>query len=175
MLLRQTQPSAHPPRTLATNTQLAIGYGSAIAILVTDLGTKAWVSAFTPVGWSWPVTDFFNLVHVLNTGVAFSFLADAGAWSRYPLVAIAFAASLWLLAMLRKPMPLVESLAYGLILGGAMGNGIDRAWHGHVVDFLDFHWQGWHWPAFNIADIGIVVGAALLVCAAFKASTVHPR
>ncbi len=175
MHLHHTQPPAHSSGILATNTQLAVGYGSAIAILVMDLGTKAWVSAFTPLGWSRPVTDFFNLVHVLNTGAAFSFLADAGAWSRYLLVAIALAVAVWLLAILRKPMPLVERLAYGLVLGGAVGNGVDRARHGHVVDFLDFHWQGWHWPAFNIADIGIVGGAALLLFAALKASAVQTR
>lgn len=165
MLPRPIWPSPRPTGA-ATTIQLALGYGSALAVLATDLGAKAWISTFTPVGWSRPVTHFFSLVHVLNTGAAFSFLVDAGAWWGYVLVATALIIAVWLLALLQKPMRLVESLAYGLILGGAVANGLDRARHGHVVDFLDFHWRGWHWPAFNIADMGIVLGVVLIVLSA---------
>lgn len=175
MLLRSVRPLAPSSRSKSPHARLVAGYGIALIVLVLDLATKAWIVGFTPLGWSQPVSGFFNLVHAWNTGAAFSFLADAGAWARYALVGIACAVSLWLLVILRRPMPTVERVAYGLVLGGAMGNGIDRALRGHVVDFLDFYWQDWHWPAFNIADIGIVVGAALLVIASFTPKTVPSR
>ena len=77
--------------------------------------------------------------------------------------------------MLRKPLPLPERLAYAFILGGALGNGVDRALRGYVVDFLDFHDRGWHWPAFNVADIAIVCGAGLLIFSAFRRPPQAPR
>ena len=146
---------------------LFVGYLVAALIFIGDVVSKYFVHEFTPYGWSQPVTGFFNLVHVWNLGAAFSFLADAGGWQRTFFVTIAALASLWLIFMLRKPMRLIEQLALSLILGGAVGNGLDRAVRGYVVDFLDFYWRGWHWPAFNIADIGIVCGAGLMIFAAF--------
>jgi len=110
-----------------------------------------------------PVTSFFNLVHVRNTGAAFSFLADAGGWQRYFFIGLALIVALSLIWWLRKPMLTREALAYSLILGGAGGNVIDRITRGFVVDFLDLHWRDWHWPAFNLADIGICMGVAVLV------------
>ena len=151
---------------LSVQAPVALGYTLAAIILMTDLLTKYWVHAFTPYGWSQPVTGFFNLVHHWNRGAAFSFLADAGGWQRLFFIAIAAGVSIWLIAMLRKPRRWIEQLAFSLILGGALGNGFDRAARGYVVDFLDFHWAGWHWPAFNVADIGIVCGAVLMVLAA---------
>jgi signal peptidase II len=115
------------------------------------------------LGWSHEVTSFFNLVHVLNPGAAFSFLAGAGGWQRWFFLAIALAASAWLVWLLARPLREFEGLSYSLILGGALGNAFDRAVRGQVIDFLDFHLRGWHWPAFNIADMAIVVAAIALV------------
>lgn len=115
------------------------------------------------MGWSYEITPFFNLVHVLNPGAAFSFLAGAGGWQRGFFLAIALAVSVWLVWLLAKPLRRLEAMAYSLILGGAMGNAFDRAVRGQVIDYLDFHLRGWHWPAFNVADIAIVSGAVAMV------------
>jgi signal peptidase II len=113
------------------------------------------------------VTPFFNLVHVLNPGAAFSFLAGAGGWQRWFFLAIALGASIWLAWMLSKPVRRLEALAYSLILGGAVGNGFDRVARGQVVDYLDFHLRGTHWPAFNIADVAITGGVVALIAVSF--------
>ena len=143
----------------------------AFAVFALDQATKSTIDATTALGWSHSVTPFFNLVHVLNPGAAFSFLAGAGGWQRWFFLAIAVAASVWLIWMLRQPRPRSESLAFSLILGGALGNAFDRALRGHVIDYLDFHLAGWHWPAFNVADIAITLGAACLVLASFTVSS----
>lgn len=111
-----------------------------------------------------PVLPFFSLVHVHNTGAAFSFLAGAGGWQRWFFLGIGLAASLLILHLLRKHRnePLM-ALSLALILGGAAGNIFDRAWHGFVVDFLYFHYQAYAFPAFNIADSAITAGAGLLI------------
>lgn len=114
-------------------------------------------------GQSLPFTPFFNLVHARNPGAAFSFLADAGGWQRYFFITLALLAAVGLTWLLRKPLPKREALAYSLILGGALGNVIDRIFRGFVVDFLDVYWRNWHWPAFNLADIGVCSGAVLLI------------
>jgi signal peptidase II len=124
----------------------------------------------THLGWNYRVTDFFNLVHVLNPGAAFSFLAGAGGWQRWFFLAIALAVSAWLTWMLTRPRDKSEALSFSLILGGALGNAYDRAARGQVIDYLDFHLAGWHWPAFNLADVAITVGAVLLVIASFLQS-----
>ncbi len=145
-------------------------FSVAFAVLTADQAAKSYIDYTTPLGWSHAVAPFFNLVHVLNPGAAFSFLAGAGGWQRWFFLSIALAASAWLIWMLRQPRPRGESLAFNLILGGAMGNAFDRAVRGQVIDYLDFHLGGWHWPAFNIADIGITVGAACLVLSSFVGS-----
>ena len=132
-------------------------------MLVADQIAKSYIDMTTPLGWSHEVTSFFNLVHVLNPGAAFSFLAGAGGWQRWFFLAIALAASAWLVWLLARPLREFEGLSYSLILGGALGNAFDRAVRGQVIDFLDFHLRGWHWPAFNIADMAIVVAAIALV------------
>ena len=109
------------------------------------------------------VTLFFNLVHVLNPGAAFSFLANAGGWQRYFFITLGLVVSAWLGRMLCQQLPRLEAMGYSLILGGALGNVVDRVLRGSVVDFLDFHWQLVHWPAFNLADVAITSGAALLI------------
>lgn len=110
------------------------------------------------------VTPFFNLLLVYNRGAAFSFLAGAGGWQRELFTGIAIIASIWIVYLLRRyPQQSLFCLALSLVLGGAIGNVIDRLSIGAVVDFLDFHAFGWHWPAFNVADSAITCGAALLI------------
>jgi signal peptidase II len=111
-----------------------------------------------------PVLPFFSLVHVHNTGAAFSFLADAGGWQRWFFLGIGLAASLFILHLLRKHhREPVMATGLSLILGGALGNILDRVWHGFVVDFLYLHYEEFSWPAFNVADSAITVGAVLLI------------
>ena len=115
------------------------------------------------------VLPFFNLTYVRNTGAAFSFLADAGGWQRWFFTIIAIVISIVILIWLKKtPKAQVRlCVAFTLILSGAIGNVIDRIRFGYVVDFLDFHWAGYNWPAFNVADSAIFVGALLLAIDAF--------
>jgi signal peptidase II len=116
-----------------------------------------------------PVFPSFNWVYVLNPGAAFSFLANAGGWQRYFFTIFAVVVSVVLLVMLwRGVSSKVESLAYALIIAGALGNAVDRVRIGAVVDYLDFYWRTWHWPAFNLADIWVVSAAMLLVLSAFQ-------
>jgi signal peptidase II len=143
-------------------------FSVALAIIVADQITK-WVvlGSFAP-GEGRVVTGFFNLVLVFNRGAAFSFLAQAGGWQAPLFIGFALVASLvvsWLI--LRDPQKRLYCLGLALILGGALGNVIDRVRFGHVVDFLDFHAFGAHWPAFNVADSAISVGAVLLVIESF--------
>ncbi|MFM1891261.1 MAG: hypothetical protein RLZ44_338 [Pseudomonadota bacterium] len=137
----------------------------ALLVLVLDQASKFWVLAvFEPYD-RVAVLPVFNLVLVFNEGAAFSFLSDAGGWQRYFFSALAAVVALALivwLARLRRHERLL-AVALALLLGGAVGNLIDRLWLGHVVDFLDFHWRGWHWPAFNLADSAITLGVALLL------------
>jgi signal peptidase II len=110
------------------------------------------------------VTSFFNLLLVYNRGAAFSFLAGAGGWQRELFTGIALVASLWIVYLLRRyPQQTLFCVALSLVLGGAIGNVIDRVMIGAVVDFLDFHARGWHWPAFNVADSAITCGAVMLI------------
>jgi len=110
------------------------------------------------------VTPFFNLALVYNRGAAFSFLSSASGWQSELFIAIALIASAWVVYLLRRyPRQTLFCFALSLILGGAVGNLIDRLLLGVVVDFLDFHLAGYHWPAFNIADSAITCGAALLI------------
>jgi signal peptidase II len=116
-----------------------------------------------------PLAGFINLVHVHNSGAAFSLFADQPGWQKGFFMVVGLVASVLILHLLRRTRgrPLF-CLALALILGGAVGNLIDRALYGHVIDFLDFHVAGWHWPAFNVADSGITVGAVLLVWDSFR-------
>lgn len=115
------------------------------------------------------VTSFFNLVLVYNAGAAFSFLSDAAGWQRLLFIAIAAIASVWIVYLLRKyPHQRLFALALSLVLAGAIGNLIDRIRVGAVIDFLDFHALGYHWPAFNVADSAITCGAALLIWDALR-------
>ena len=136
----------------------------AAAVVAADQATKAIVLSRFQLGEGVVVTPYFNLVLVYNKGAAFSFLSDAPGWQTpllvgFAVVAIAVVAHL----LWRSPQRLVLSAGLALILGGALGNVIDRLRFGQVVDFLDFHAGGWHWPAFNLADSAITIGAVLLI------------
>ena len=120
-------------------------------------------------GKSVAVTPFFNLALVYNTGAAFSILSDAAGWQRGLFIAIALIASAWIVYLLRKhPRERLFALALSLVLAGAIGNVIDRIRIGRVIDFLDFHAFGYHWPAFNVADSAITCGAVLLIWDALR-------
>ena len=139
-------------------------FGLAALIVVADQLTKwAVLAAFAP-GERLPLTGFFNLVLVFNKGAAFSLLAAAPGWQTPLFVAIAAVAIVVVSVLLARSSgdPLVCG-GLALILGGALGNLIDRLRYGQVVDFLDFHAFGWHWPAFNVADSAITIGAGLLI------------
>ncbi len=136
----------------------------AAVVIVLDQWSKHAVSAALVLGQGVELTSFFNLVLAHNRGAAFSFLADADGWQRGFFVAIAVVASLWVIYLLRKhPRETLFCAALGLILGGAIGNLIDRVSTGVVVDFLDFYVGSHHFPAFNLADSAITCGAALLI------------
>jgi signal peptidase II len=139
------------------------------AIVLVDQITK-WVVLGRLVPWErLEITPFFNLVLAFNKGAAFSFLAGAGGWQTPLLVAFALVAAVVVSVMLlRSPGRRLFCAGLALILGGAVGNVIDRLRFGHVVDFLDLHAGGWHWPAFNVADSAITVGAALLILDGFR-------
>jgi signal peptidase II len=134
------------------------------AVIALDLATKAWVSSAFQYGEVRPVTPFFNLVLVHNTGAAFSFLAGAGGWQRWFFAAITVAISTGIVVMLRRGHAnrLVAG-ALALVLGGALGNLYDRVTLGHVVDFVQLHAAGYFFPAFNVADSAITVGVTLLI------------
>ena len=131
-------------------------------VIVLDQATKALIMGSWVLGESVTVTSFFNIVFVFNAGASFSFLADAGGWQRWLFVSLALVISVWLFALLRQhAREKLLPMALAMILGGALGNVIDRLRFGAVVDFLDFFAAGWHFPAFNIADSAISVGVAL--------------
>jgi signal peptidase II len=144
---------------------LALAAILVVADQVTKYAAVQYFSAHPPVA----VTSFLNLVLVYNPGAAFSFLSDAAGWQRYFFIAIALSASVWILHMLRRhSQQRLFALALTLVLAGAVGNVIDRLLIGMVVDFIDFHAFGYHWPAFNVADSAITCGAVLLVWDAFR-------
>lgn len=142
----------------------------AFVALVLDQITKIAVIKYLDLYERIEVIPFFNLTHVHNPGAAFSFLGDAGGWQRWFFTAIAIGVSGLLLYWLRKnkATQVSQNLAFTLILGGAIGNVIDRALYGYVIDFLDVYVGNHHWPAFNIADSAICIGAALLLWDAWK-------
>ncbi|MDR5864311.1 signal peptidase II [Halomonas campisalis] len=137
----------------------------AAAVVVLDLATKALASALLTYGQPVAVLPFFNLTLLHNHGAAFSFLADHGGWQRWFFAVIAVGASIGLTIWMSrlKAHEKLLGAALALIIGGALGNLYDRMVHGYVVDFLSFHFAGWYYPAFNVADIGITLGAIALI------------
>ncbi|MGM3273756.1 signal peptidase II [Ralstonia sp. 24A2] len=138
--------------------------GLAVIWILLDQLTKVAILKTFTYGESRPITGFFNLVLAYNRGAAFSFLAAAGGWQRWFFTGLGIAAALFIVWLLKRHSgQKMFCFALALILGGALGNVIDRVIYGHVVDFLDFHLNTYHWPAFNVADCGICIGAVLLI------------
>jgi len=141
---------------------------AALVVAIDRLSKLAIVGAMR-FGEAREITSFFNLVLIYNRGAAFSFLSDASGWQRAFFIAIAVIASAIIVALLwRHRRQNLFCLGLALILGGALGNVWDRIQLGYVLDFLDFHALGYHWPAFNAADSSITCGAALLILESFR-------
>ena len=138
-------------------------------VIVLDQLSKAWIARHFAFGEILPILSVFDLVLTHNTGAALSFLNDAGGMQRWLFSFIAIAASAWIIWLLRKhSKQLLFAFALSMILGGALGNLIDRLAYGYVVDFLSFHWGEHYFPAFNLADSSITCGAFLLIVDSFK-------
>jgi signal peptidase II len=150
--------------TTKSSSGLWRGLGIALAIVLLDQFTKTLILGSFDLGQSRTVTSFFNVVRVHNTGAAFSFLAGATGWQRWFFVGLGVVAAGFIVWMLRSHGgQRLFGWALSLILGGAVGNVIDRLLHGHVVDFIQLHYAGWYFPSFNVADSAITVGAGLLI------------
>jgi len=136
-----------------------------VLVVAIDLATKQWVIDTMTLYQSTQLLPIFNLTYVRNYGAAFSFLHDASGWQRWFFTAIAIVVSIiivmWMKASSKEDKRL--PIAFSFILGGALGNLYDRVTYGYVVDFLDFYIGQWHWPAFNVADSAIFIGATLMV------------
>ena len=150
---------------------MGVWLGLAAIVILFDQITKTLIVGSFQTGETRRVTDFFNLVLAYNPGAAFSFLSDASGWQRWFFVGLGLVASVFIVWMLRRhPGERLFCLAISLILGGAIGNVVDRLLHGHVIDFLQFHWPflaplfpGGYFPSFNIADAAITAGAVGLI------------
>ena len=169
------KPTLKPSKTPSRSGDLSLWLAWAVLILVLDQVSKIAILRTFEWGHSVPVTSFFNLVRVHNTGAAFSFLADAGGWQRWFFTGIGVVAAgvmLWLLRAHAQQR--LFAFAISSLLGGALGNVIDRLVHGYVVDMLDVHhpilaglFAGGHFPAFNLADSAITLGAICLLADEF--------
>lgn len=150
---------------MAPRTRLTLGFGAAIVVVVLDQWSKLWASAALTYRVPERVTAWFDLMLAHNTGAAFSFLASAGGWQRWFFVAVAVLVSVviavWIARLRHGPWWMLVGL--GAILGGGVGNLIDRIRLGYVVDFISVHYRDWYWPAFNVADSAITVGVVLML------------
>jgi signal peptidase II len=150
--------------TSRTGSSLFLWLGLALLVIVLDQLTKTLILGHFQLGDSRTVTSFFNVVRVHNTGAAFSFLAGAAGWQRWFFVTLGLAATGFIVWMLRShPTQKLFCFAVTMIMGGALGNVVDRLRHGYVVDFIQVHWRGWYFPSFNVADSAITLGAVLLI------------
>lgn len=141
-----------------------------LLILFADQATKILADALLVYRQPVPLLPMFNLTLVYNTGAAFSFLSDAGGWQRWFFMLLSFGVSIALVIWLQKlaSHEKLQTVSIAMILGGAIGNLIDRSIYGHVIDFIDVYYQNHHWPAFNIADSAISVGVTLLIIDSFR-------
>ena len=154
-------------------TKVGRWYALAGVVIALDQFSKWIVLASLQLGDSVYVAPFFNWVLTYNRGAAFSFLASAEGWQRWFFTSLALGVSGWIAVMLRRHAgERLLSLALSLIMGGALGNVIDRIRFGAVVDFVQWHVAGWYWPAFNVADSAITIGAVLMVWDQFSARPV---
>ena len=144
-------------------------YWIVVLVFLADQLSKQWVLANFDLFESVQLLPFFNFTYVRNYGAAFSFLSEAGGWQRWLFTLVAVGFSTLLTVWLRKQAASLWklNLAYTLVIGGALGNLIDRLMHGFVVDFIDFYWGRSHYPAFNIADSAIFIGAVLIIWDSF--------
>lgn len=137
---------------------------AALLIVVVDQVTKIYFDSQLQYGERWPVLPFFDFTLLYNPGAAFSFLAGGEGWQRWLFTAIALGAAGLIIHLLRRhPGQRLFCSSLTCILGGAVGNLVDRLQHGHVIDFLLFYWNSWYFPAFNVADVAITCGAILLL------------
>ena len=151
------RPAGRAPR-------LRVWLGLALLVIVLDQLSKMLVVQNFQLGDSRALTSWFNLVRVHNSGAAFSFLAGASGWQRWFFVVLGTVASGFIVWMLKKhPTQKLFCFAVTMIMGGAIGNVVDRLLHGHVVDFIQVHYGGWYFPAFNLADSAITLGAICLI------------
>lgn len=149
--------------------------GLSAALVVLDQITKYMVVQAIPYGASIDILPFLSLLLTYNPGAAFSFLADAAGWQRWFFIVVAVAASIVVVYLLFKNRSDgLLCLALALVLGGAVGNLIDRMLFGAVVDFVLLHWKGWHWPAFNLADSCITVGVGIMLWDSLRRSRIKP-
>lgn len=138
--------------------------GIALAVILLDQITKTMIAGTMQLGDARRITSFFDIVRAHNRGAAFSFLSDASGWQRWFFIGLGLAAAVFIVWMLKKHGgQRLFGWALALILGGALGNVIDRLLHGHVIDFVQVHWRSAYFPAFNVADSAISVGAGLLI------------
>ena len=152
------------PTKNATSARLIQWLAIALVVILLDQFTKALILGSYQLGDSRLVTSFFNIVRAHNTGAAFSFLADAAGWQRWFFIALGLVATGFIVFLLKRhSQQALFAAALSFILGGALGNVIDRLLHGYVVDFIQLHYGGWYFPAFNVADSAITLGALLLI------------
>ncbi|OYW83589.1 MAG: signal peptidase II [Asticcacaulis sp. 32-58-5] len=143
--------------------RFSIYLGVSILLMAADQVSKAMVASHVPHHQAFEVTAFFNIVHVLNPGAAFSFLADQQGWQRWFFILLASVISMGLVIFLKNAKTHLQRISFSFVLAGAVGNLCDRLWRGAVVDWIDFHAMGAHFPAFNLADTWISIGFALLM------------
>lgn len=172
LMVQASKESMHKLFTIVNNSGLRWLWLTLICLTL-DQVTKQWIAGSFYYGESLSVLPFFSLTYVHNLGAAFSFLADQGGWQRWFFTAIATIASIVFIVWLAKT-PKSQTLlgiAFALMLSGAFGNLIDRVLFGYVIDFLHFHWAGYNFPAFNVADSMIFIGAAFMILDSFKAES----
>lgn len=142
-------------------------------VVILDQATKALVVGAVKMKSSIQLLPILDIVYLENRGAAFSMLHDAGGWQRWFFIALALIVSVVLMVWLRRIRTsdqLILAIGLALVLGGALGNVIDRVWHSYVIDFIYFHWKDWYFPAFNVADSAITIGAGCLLIDAFQES-----
>lgn len=171
MELANSVPTPKPSDTVTTSKTTSKSIGGfwgwlliAAIIVLVDQITKQYMENALHYAERWPILPFFDFTLLYNPGAAFSFLADGAGWQRWFFTVVALVATTLIIYMLRKnSQQKLFCASLALILGGAIGNVIDRVWHAHVIDFLLFYWRDWYFPAFNVADIAITCGAILLI------------
>jgi len=153
-----------PARGRSLGAGLWVWLGLALVVVVLDQLSKTLILQRFALHDSVTVTSWFNLVRVHNSGAAFSFLAGASGWQRWFFVGLGAVASIFIVWMLKKhPTQTLFCFAVTMIMGGAIGNVVDRLLHGYVVDFIQVHYGGWYFPSFNLADSAITLGAICLI------------